>query len=969
MKITTVDVLKYTLLPGLLPRFRDLFSVGFSHFAYFIAMIFEAIRILPPHHPYLRAENFGRFTVGQVLVQAYRHITFNVRHLDQIVIYGTVCFGVILFFLQVALLIFSFMAPFAQAAAPEVLSDIVGINTEGTRPDDRKDDVAFMLLDRVFGIENMFNSRVTEENWPYPYHAGLHTLFATYSTALLVVAILILTYFITTILAETVRDGTAFGKRFNKVWAVIRLVAAVGLLVPINSGLNAGQFIVMVAAKWGSNFATNGMGYYYETVTENGETPWGPVEDLVAVPSPPDPTNLLHFMLVARACQFATQSEVRFENPNGQSVRNPINGYLLAMGEKTIRADLVGPLQGNLGGGFGWGGSILTEQAYKDMIQDVNAESLIFVFGSKATEGNNYLGGGDMEMYAETGNVHPFCGVMSFPIISSLKRDENAPYNEAALPPFTNEPVEPAAFELQWKLLEITFQMWQDTEIINAAAAIADNAMKTEHECPDWHLPSGVCDPGEVPNIAELRAVKVDEYKEKMDEAIKEAIANNADSLKYCGPPDDPYYEKYGWAGAAICYNSIPALNGVITSAGTTLPDINHWPRIMEDVAKKRARDSASLAPNERFDIRVSGDDGPIYILSEDSEQGQVAMAGNAAYIAWLEADDSRTSGGGVIDIINMIFGTQGVFDMLAPENRDKHPMALLASAGRGLVEATIRNLGAGAVGIGLSLFVDTGGIGNIISSFMMNIARITIVAGFVLFYLVPLLPFMYYFFAVGAWIKALFEAMVGVPLWALAHIRIDGDGLPGSAAMNGYLLILEIFLRPILIFFGLLASAVIFYAMVKILNELWSLVVYNVAGFDEDKTIENDFMDIEFWRGPVDEFFFTIIYVIIVYMMAMSSFKLIDMIPNFMLRWLGQSVEAFGETIGDPTARMSQQATVGFSGASTQLIGGAETLGQAVDYGAKGMARAKQQNTQSPTPAGSSDPAAAGAANQPPQG
>ena len=62
------------------------------------------------------------------------------------------------------------------------------------------------------------------------------------------------------------------------------------------------------------------------------------------------------------------------------------------------------------------------------------------------------------------------------------------------------------------------------------------------------------------------------------------------------------------------------------------------------------------------------------------------------------------------------------------------------------------------------------------------------------LFYIIPFMPFIYFFFAVGTWVKAIFEAMVGVPLWALAHIRIDGQGLPGDAAMNGYYLLLEIF-------------------------------------------------------------------------------------------------------------------------------------------------------------------------------
>ena len=48
---------------------------------------------------------------------------------------------------------------------------------------------------------------------------------------------------------------------------------------------------------------------------------------------------------------------------------------------------------------------------------------------------------------------------------------------------------------------------------------------------------------------------------------------------------------------------------------------------------------------------------------------------------------------------------------------------------------------------------------------------------------------------------------------------------------MKGIYMIFEIFLRPILIIFGLLAAFIIFSALVKVLNEIFSLVVVNLAG------------------------------------------------------------------------------------------------------------------------------------------
>jgi conjugal transfer/type IV secretion protein DotA/TraY len=141
---------------------------------------------------------------------------------------------------------------------------------------------------------------------------------------------------------------------------------------------------------------------------------------------------------------------------------------------------------------------------------------------------------------------------------------------------------------------------------------------------------------------------------------------------------------------------------------------------------------------------------------------------------------------------------------------------------------------------------------------------------------------------------------MVGVPLWALAHLRIDSEGLPGDVAMGGYYLILEIFLRPFLIIFGMLGGIAIYTAQANILNDIWPLVTSNLAGFDVPDAANAASPDstgaIRFLRGAVDQMFFTVIYAIVLYMLGMSSFKMVNLVPNYILRWMGANVHSFGE-------------------------------------------------------------------------
>jgi conjugal transfer/type IV secretion protein DotA/TraY len=197
------------------------------------------------------------------------------------------------------------------------------------------------------------------------------------------------------------------------------------------------------------------------------------------------------------------------------------------------------------------------------------------------------------------------------------------------------------------------------------------------------------------------------------------------------------------------------------------------------------------------------------------------------------------------------------------------------------------------------------------ISSLTSGVAFLGLTAGLTLYYVLPFLPFVYYFFAVGTWLMTIFEAIVGVPLWALAHLRLDGEGLPGDAASNGYFLIFEIFFRPILTVICLIGALIIFTAQVRVLNMIWGLVVGNLTGHEGSPAMLGI---IDMPRDVVDQFFYTVLYAAIVYMMATASFKLIDKIPDSMMRFIGSSATSFNDTNPDEGDQLSQYvATSGF--------------------------------------------------------
>lgn len=299
---------------------------------------------------------------------------------------------------------------------------------------------------------------------------------------------------------------------------------------------------------------------------------------------------------------------------------------------------------------------------------------------------------------------------------------------------------------------------------------------------------------------------------------------------------------------------------------------------------------------------------------------------------------DKIIKGGGIEDAMNMIFGTEGLFDLR--RNKHVHPLAALTALGKGLVESSIRNvavstLSAGLGGMMKAIDGTTGAAAEAVSGFLVSTAFIGLSAGLVLFYIVPFLPFVYFFFAVAEWVKTIFEAMVGIPLWALAHLRLDGEGLPGEAAANGYFLIFEIFIRPILTVAGLIAALTIFTAQAYILNAIW------LAGAETAGGIQTQAVDpvtgnpiglpyvhnVIYQRTIIDHFFYTIVYAIIMYMAATASFKLINTIPDSILRWMGQGVSSFGDINQDAAEGLTQYAALGGITAGRQVVQGTNQL------------------------------------------
>lgn len=980
----TLKVAAYMLLPQILPRFASLVFGGFSYLAYFVAQVYRGVRLLPEGHPYLNPSEIGQFSIPDVVRAAGSRLKYSQETIDQVIIFYVILLGMVLIAFQTLLLLIGVFAPQAMAFS---LSSYFG-DAHKVAGVDPYQDLAFILLDRVFGIPGIFDSCVSvntpcymaapDNTWdtaetvykpavfPWPFHKALHAMFSFYSTGLLIIGMMILLYLVIVIVAETAQTGVPFGKRFNKVWAPIRLVAALGLLIPLSYGLNSAQYIVLYTAKLGSNFATNGWFVFNAALTNGRMT----TDSIVALPKTPNVGPLLQFMMLAHACKAIEEGYMEQRDRPAAPAWKVKDSSTCPVSAADQRNDSV--IQAYIVKSTGDKSNDavpLESQNYTQARKFSNNGDITVTFGDRGCEGKHVN---------NAGHVAPICGQL---VLTSPTQETNA---------------SSGAYVIQQGYYELVQYMWGQYQSSSGSGinspvkiwskwgfcnrSIGGNSVQGYQSYKYGSIMEGVSGDLKLRSVAlssvqNLCPTKIGQYE--FDKTLQAGLTsdwlngtygnymfgkNDADAPalvtasssyspsgtsgavvtniirkgvnaeielikkgKYTIPID---LMDRGWAGAGLWYNEIARINGGITGAAQATPKIVRYPAVMETVAGAQLRNNKGVRGNDLFSA-TKGEDSDLQLQRIGQAQSVVPL--KQIYSAWKNvANEGKPTTGNVIyDFLNMLFGTQGLFDLRDPGNRDVHPLALMTSMGKSLLEASIRNLGIAAAGnLGSGILggsLEGLGVGvDVISNLLFMIVSVTLGAGIILYYVLPFMPFVYFFFAVSSWIKEVFEAMVGVPLWALAHLRIDGDGLPGEAARSGYFMIFEIFLRPIMIIFGLIAAVSIFASMATVLNSIFNIAVINAGGTNFAKASTVTFS--EFARGPIDQLFYTILYAVIMYIIAMSSFKMIDLIPNNIMRWLGVSVTAFASQTGDTAAQL--MSTVQQQGLSKvdNVVGGIQS-------------------------------------------
>ncbi len=230
-----------------------------------------------------------------------------------------------------------------------------------------------------------------------------------------------------------------------------------------------------------------------------------------------------------------------------------------------------------------------------------------------------------------------------------------------------------------------------------------------------------------------------------------------------------------------------------------------------------------------------------------------------------------------------------------------------------GPAAATLAGMGAAVVGVFITMMTLLGGAG--------------FAAGVLLAFFLPLQIFIRFMFGVMTWLVSVLEAIVAVPLVLLAHLNPEGDGIAPQPVRQAYHYLVQIFLRPILMIFGLAIALLLINSMVGFLNMGFGFAAMhtNPVAFGNGPNLpipidgQSD--------GPIVELIFLLVYAASAYAVVNLLSQVIDILPEQCLSWIGQQGKQYGFNddsqasqgaivIGQYAAQKGAQQIVGAGGA-----------------------------------------------------
>lgn len=240
--------------------------------------------------------------------------------------------------------------------------------------------------------------------------------------------------------------------------------------------------------------------------------------------------------------------------------------------------------------------------------------------------------------------------------------------------------------------------------------------------------------------------------------------------------------------------------------------------------------------------------------------------------------DSSQSDDGFYQKIIGALGGNMGWFnDKEASKASSLMPLSVSINLGSRMIigaEATYLVIAGGAAVGGSIPFIGNGvqTAAIFLSPLLNGVLSKTIFAGNLLAFVIPMMPYIVGLMCVAGYYLLIFEAIFGAPLLVVAMLFPDQDGIVGKQG-QGYMLVLNVCLRPVLNVAGYAGS----FVMTTILFDALNSTFFTAASNTEGGLL-----------GINKSLTMIILYASTMISLQLMCLKLLHAIPDQLFKWIG---------------------------------------------------------------------------------
>ena len=681
-------------------------------------------------------------------------------------------------------------------------------------------------------------------------------------------------------IAQTAHDGQVLGKNWSSMWVPGRMVIGTALLAPTPSGFSMIQILVLWVASMGVGLGNLVWSGYVTGLNS-------PAAISVRMAEQADIKMVMMIILSNEVCAAAADRKTA-----------DANGVPVDVSPKYVGMNIAGSADPGL---------------FQSSLNVAGRPDLqVISWGSFASASSGAYAGDTTQMeQIASGESYDFCGTYKMPAVAA----------SSTATPVTTSPVSTGFNVYSW-LTGPSISVLQNVNAANSAMVAAQRSAIIQAASQDLHpvavklaTPASVAgSSGGSPPVldSEIMAALTSAVNRYM--TATSSVAQTYFDGSAANPLTNAIVDssaRAGWINAGMWFFQLAQFSSAINDVTSRVPRVTPPDKVTYDLSKTNTS-SDSVLSNLKIRLdKISRADSLAAtpfggVAGTDSALPTSSAAGTGGAGDWLTMQTAQTMGYNPASKNHPIVQLKNTGDYLMV-GIETIAVAVGAAATVGMAEKKAAEIGlkavaktgfAGVFGNALTGILALGDYAVMIAIFV-GIALF--MWGLMLSVYLPMVPFIIWVGSVVGWVVTIVEMVFATPIWAAAHLTPEGEGMSGKYGASGYMIVIEIFSKPVLLIFGLIGAMIIVEPVFQ-----WMGAIF----FTVQKSVQSNST-----TGAISIIAFVIIYTSFCVSLMHRMFSLIHIIPASVMRWIG----AHWNSAFDQGGNLAQELQSGAHGSFNQ--------------------------------------------------